>query len=356
MFDFSILTAGVLRGALVVFTTTFLLLAVLLKTPRTILGAVKNDKCFRRHNAKAGEAGRSNGKIYFAGPALVVVLVVFAFFFMPDRLLWLGLFAAAGVTVLVGTMDEQFSLRPGVQLLWQTIIVVIAVSFGWTIRYVSDPFSSGVIRLDQLMVGPYFLPGTALAVVWLLLLMNALNWLDGVDGLATGVGTVALGTLGFISLLPAVHDAQTLLLAVLGGAALLAFFIWNWPPARIYLGTSGSWFVGLYIGLVAMAGGGKIATTLLVLIWPVADLLVVTMQRMIISQRPWQGDTLHHLHYRLQARGLSDRAISVAAITLSAVMGALAVILGTGNKLLVIVLAAIMLIIVSMKLVWPIKN
>jgi UDP-N-acetylmuramyl pentapeptide phosphotransferase/UDP-N-acetylglucosamine-1-phosphate transferase len=166
--------------------------------------------------------------------------------------------------------------------------------------------------------------------------MNTLNWLDGTDGLAGATAAVAFGTLALVSLLPSTQDSRTLAVASIGGATSMAFLIWNWPPARFQLGTSGVWFLGLYLGLAAIVGGGKIATTLLVLAWPAADAASVIVQRLAEGKAPWRGDRTRHLHYRLRAAGFSDRSIVLLATLVSAVCGLGAVLLQTSHKVLLL--------------------
>lgn len=349
MFDFSPLSPSIVFGAGAALTAAWLSFAWLVNAPQGFLRTVRKSGGV----VTSEKAQRSQGlkkQIYFGGSVLIMVSVLVAFFYALTFKLWLGIALCALLTILVGVADEQYSLRPGTQLFWQLVIAVLAVSFGWTIRYVSHPLADGVIQLDQISVGSFVLPGSLLAIVWLLLLMNAMNWLDGVDGLAAGVGVLALVTLGLISLLPEVQDAHTLSLAAIGGGSLLAFFFWNVPPARVYLGTSGSWFLGWYIGLVAMAGGGKIATTLLVLSWPVIDLVIVAVGRVLAGQAPWRGDTTHHLHYRLRATGISDKWIIALAVSISAGLGILAVALQTQHKILVLTIIAITFVVITLRL------
>jgi UDP-GlcNAc:undecaprenyl-phosphate GlcNAc-1-phosphate transferase len=131
------------------------------------------------------------------------------------------------------------------------------------------------------------------------------------------------------------------MLAAIGSGTLAGFIYWNWFPARVYLGTTGSWFLGLYIGMVAMVGGGKIATTLLVLAWPALDALCVIAQRLWQKKRPWQGDRHTHFHYRLAARGLTPPAIAIIAGTSSVVLGTIAIALHTYQKILALCIIAL---------------
>jgi UDP-GlcNAc:undecaprenyl-phosphate GlcNAc-1-phosphate transferase len=243
-------------------------------------------------------------------------------------------------------------LSPRAQLFWQVVITSIVVLWGWRIAYISQPFSSGIIRLDTIALGPLVLPGSILTILWLLLLMNAINWLDGVDGLATAVSIIALMTLALLTLLPSIQDSRTLTIALLGSGAAIGFLIWNFPPARVFLGTSGSWFLGLYIGLVAILTGGKIVTTLLVLAIPVVDLFFVIIQRLLTGQPPWQGDKNNHLHHRLLNVGLSPRTIVIFASVLSLLLAYGALTLQTRQKIIALFVAVIMLSLLSIQLLW----
>lgn len=268
----------------------------------------------------------------YVGALLVAVISILAYVVVQDTGLHIGLLGAALLVVLVGTIDEHVRLNAGWQLVWQTVAATAAVTGGWAIPYMSNPFAEGVIRLDWVSVGPWIIPGSIVAVVWLVFLINAVNWLDGSDGLAGSVAAVAFLTLAAISLLPATQDSRTLSLALIGAGATLAFLVWNFPPAKVLLGTTGSWFVGLFLGLVALVGGGKIATTILVLAIPVVDTGLVIVQRLVARRPVWQADT-SHLHHHLRAVGISARGIAAASALVSAGLGAAAIALQTYQKL-----------------------
>lgn len=256
-----------------------------------------------------------------AGPVIIIVITLASFLvLLDDELLRAGVTLAAVLTLIIGTLDERHNLSPGVQLLGQALIVSTVVLTGWTIPYITNPLGPGIIYLPTVI-------GALLAALWLIILMNTINWLDGSDGLAGSVGVVAFITLIAISLLPTTYDTQTLFLALIGLGATAAFLVWNWPPAKVYLGTTGSWWLGLYLGLVAIAGQGKIATTVLVLALPLLDAIYVIIKRLLAGQPPWRGDTASHFHHRLRARGVSPRAICLIAAAVSAILGAGALLL-----------------------------
>ncbi len=271
----------------------------------------------------------------YEGIILIGVMATAAFAVLWPSPLAYGVGIAAILTALVGRTDEIDTLSPLSQLIWQILIAVVLVACGWTILYVSQPFGDGILHLDLLQWRTLVFPGSILTIIWFVFLMNTINWIDGIDGLATSIATIATVTLIGMSLLPSTQDGQTLTLGIIGLAGFAGFLVWNFPPARVYLGTTGSWFVGLYLGIIAMVGEGKIITTLLVLALPILDALFVILHRLIHKQAPWQGDRVSHLHHRLLAAGHSPRSITIAAIIVSITFAAVALLAPTESKMIV---------------------
>lgn len=332
-FDLSLLTTAHLIRFVIAFGVAYGLIGLLLRLPVPALRSVKGKD------------------VYYSGALVIGLILLFSYVVVEDLRLRVGLIVASLMTLIIGVTDENRPLSPVAQLFWQVVIVLLVLSWGWSIRYISQPISGGVIDLAGGHLGPFVLPGSILTIGWLLLLMNAVNWLDGSDGLAAGVGVIALLTLAGVALLPSVQDAQTLSLALVGAGVLLGFLLWNFPPAKVYLGTTGSWFVGLYIGLVAIIGGGKIVTTLLVLALPVIDLLLVILQRIISGRPPWQKDAVTHLHYRLRSFGWQPRTIALVMFGFTAVCGIAALVLQTSHKIAALVVAALFISLVVARLI-----
>ncbi len=274
------------------------------------------------------------------GALLAAVTSIIAALTIENSALQTGLLLATGIIILIGWLDERFKLSALQQLLWQLIIAAVAVSFGWTIPHITNLYGGGVLLLPT---GTLFSLGNLLAIGWLVFLMNALNWFDGSDGLFGSVAAAALLALAGISLLPATQDALTLSLSLLGLGSMLAFLVWNWPPAKVYLGTIGSWFFGLFIGLVAITGGGKIATTTLVLALPLIDFFLVALHRILSRTPPWQADTTPHWHHRLLNSGLRPAYIAGLAGGVSLLFAIAAVTLQTQLKLWLLAALAIVL-------------
>jgi UDP-GlcNAc:undecaprenyl-phosphate GlcNAc-1-phosphate transferase len=252
-----------------------------------------------------------------------------------------GLLLATLGIVIVGLRDIRRPLGPGPQFAAQVVVAGIAVLLGGVaVRYVTNPLG-GLLRLDQWNVLGYALPGTLLTFIWIITLMNVTNFLDGMDGLAAGVGVIAFLAIGLVSLLPQVNDPPTALLAFIAAAALSAFLFWNLPPAALYLGTVGSWFIGFLLAVLAVQGASKVATVAVVGAVPLLDATAVVAGRLRRGQSPFRGDRTH-LHHRLERRGLSTRAILLLYLIVSSVLGASAVLLQTRAKVAVFVVVSVL--------------
>ncbi|MEX1112587.1 MAG: MraY family glycosyltransferase [Candidatus Andersenbacteria bacterium] len=300
-----------------------------------------------------GSLGREQkaGKIPAIGTVLAVVVAVAAFWVVDDPRLQYGLGLAAIIAIIAGKADEVGKLTVGGQLFWQLLIAAVLVLAGWTIPYITNPFDAGIIDLSWQQVGAVLIPGSILAFIWIVFFVNAINWIDGVDGLAASVLSIAFITLIVVSLLPQTQDSTTLALAVIGLGAIAAFFIWNYPPAKVYLGTTGAWFMGMYAALVAMHGGGKIVTTALVLALPAIDALFVISKRLLSGQRPWQGDRVSHIHHRLLAFGFSPRSIILMATIFSVILAAAGIAAATSTKIILLIVISIGFFLASLHVI-----
>lgn len=276
------------------------------------------------------------------GPA--VILAWWGIVLMADQInpaMALGLLLATLVIMGVGLWDIRRPLMPGPQFAAQVVIAGLAVLLGGTvIRSVTNPLG-GLLRLDQWEVLGYALPGALLTLIWIMTLMNVMNFLDGLDGLAAGVGLLAFLAVGLVSLLPQVHDPPTAFLAFSAAAALLGFLFWNLPPAALYLGTVGSWFIGFLLAILAVQDASKVATVAVVGAVPLLDAVAVILGRLRRGQSPFRGDQTH-LHHRLERRGFSARAILFAYLLVSSLLGAGAVFLQTRLKVVVFLAVSVL--------------
>jgi UDP-N-acetylmuramyl pentapeptide phosphotransferase/UDP-N-acetylglucosamine-1-phosphate transferase len=158
---------------------------------------------------------------------------------------------------------------------------------------------------------------------WIVGMMNTINWLDGLDGVAAGVTLIASGVL-FIHTFRLGQLSLALLPLALAGA-VLGFLLFNFPPAKIFLG-SGAPLLGFILAVLSIIGGTKAGTALLVLAIPILDVAWQILNRARTGHSPFQADR-GHLHHRLYDVGVSNRAIVALYYALSAAFGALALVL-----------------------------
>jgi UDP-GlcNAc:undecaprenyl-phosphate GlcNAc-1-phosphate transferase len=250
----------------------------------------------------------------------------------PDRF-FIGLMLAAWLLFAAGLLDDLYNLRPAAKILAQCAAGVVAYGFGFRVEHLS--FSGA-----SLEVGAFALP---LTLLWIVGITNAFNLIDGLDGLATGIGLVALGSTFAVAWMLD-NAAVALVCAALGGA-LLGFLRYNFRPARIFLGDSGSLFVGFMVAVLSVHGSTKSATAaltaapLLLLALPILDTILSVVRRWLRG-KPVFGADEHHLHHRLLAIGLTHVRAVVLLYVMAAGLAVLGVMLASGPQK-VVALAAV---------------
>ena len=230
----------------------------------------------------------------------------------------IGLLGGGTFIFLVGLYDDWRELSPLPQYIAQLLAAAFAVAFLILIEYINNPFTG-----QQTPDFPYILTVT-ITLFWLGLMMNTVNWLDGLDGLAGGVVAIACVVLfvnGVFRLNPPQHSVALLPLALLG--ATLGFLPFNFHPARVFLGSSGAYFLGFTLGVLSIIGGAKMASILLVMGLPLLDVAWQIVARLSRGANPAQGDR-GHLHFRLLDMGLSQRQIVLGYYLFCAAFGGLA--------------------------------
>ncbi|HWQ41544.1 MAG TPA: MraY family glycosyltransferase [Desulfosporosinus sp.] len=242
-----------------------------------------------------------------------------------------GLFIGSSIIVVVGIWDDIRGMRPLVKLFWQIAAASVLLAFGFSMNAISLPFINHSVNFKDLGLGAI---GFILMLFWVVGLVNTVNVSDGLDGLAGGicfiVAILLFWSANRIGQLPAAH----LTLALAG--ALLGFLCFNFPPARVFMGDSGSMFLGYIIGGISIMGLLKTATILglvfplLVLGMPVTDLTFAIIRRKLRGQSMATADR-GHLHHRLLDAGLSQRSAVLLMYGISACFGVAAVLGAKGQ-------------------------
>lgn len=229
-----------------------------------------------------------------------------------------GLIIGATLITIVGLLDDVYSLSPRIRIVFQVLSALIVIFTGTTIDSISVPFlASGQIEFGMF--------SNMITLFWIVGITNAVNFLDGLDGLAAGIASIASFVLMVIAILfgdPAVAGLAILLTASLTGSCL-GFLPHNFNPAKLFMGDTGSTFLGFSLAVISIQTMLKTYTALtlivavIVLALPIFDTTFAVFRR-AINRRPISEGDRGHLHHRLVDRGLSHKK---AVITMYFVSG-----------------------------------
>lgn len=252
----------------------------------------------------------------------------------------MGLCIGIALVAVVGLIDDVRELNAFPLFVMQVGVALIAIAADVVIHEISSPLDGSPILLpDPIALG--------FTLFWIVGMMNTLNFLDGLDGLVGGV-TVIAGAVLFLHNFKLGQDSLALLALALMGATLgLLFF--NFPPAKIFLG-SGAYVLGFALAVLAIIGGTKAATALLALAIPILDVAWQIVIRVRAGKSPFAADR-GHLHIRLYDSGISTRAVVLIYYALTALFGTLALVLPPGlPKLISLVVIGGMAVVVLARL------
>ncbi len=232
-----------------------------------------------------------------------------------DSLRLAGFFLGGLLLLGLGAYDDRFGVDARIKLVFQIIAASIAFAVGFRFDFITEPFF-----LQTTFELPLWLAFVA-TILWILAVTNAMNLMDGLDGLATGIGTIIATTLTIICW-QAGQPLGVLLGATLVGAQL-GFLPFNFPPGRIFLGDTGAYFIGYAIAVVGLSGYRKTAlltfiVPLMALAVPFLDTLLSVVRRFRDRQRIMGADRMHMHHLLLQIAGGSQREAVLSLYFLTA--------------------------------------
>ncbi len=287
----------------------------------------------------------------FGGIAIIISFLAAVFFsgdLQFDNLKW-GIVISSLLILFFGILDDLKNLSWKKQLLGQVTVVLIMIYAGLSIDYIANPFGGNEFRLDQvryLVFGiEYSVLGSIFILFWIVGFMNIMNWLDGLDGLAGGVGLIGAITLFFLSISGLVNQPPLGIISIVLVGAILGFLFFNFYPAKIFMGTSGSMFLGFMLAVIAIFSGGKIATALLIMGFPILDAVWVIARRIKNKKSPFQGDKLH-LHYQLLELGWSQKKVVLFIYSICLMFGISALAFQTAGKVLALTVLFILMVVI----------
>jgi UDP-GlcNAc:undecaprenyl-phosphate/decaprenyl-phosphate GlcNAc-1-phosphate transferase len=253
---------------------------------------------------------------------------------IPMKFIWATL-AGGAVLAIGGFFDDRYNLPPTILWIFPALaaLIVVMSGLGVGITFISNPFGDPI----PISFGIFGIPASAVFIfIWLNGMMYTTKFLDGLDGLVAGIGTIAGLTLFALSLTDKVNQPITATLAIIFVGALIGYLLYAFNPASIFFGEGGSTFVGFVLGVLSVILGGKIATALLVMGIPILDVAWVILQRLWQRKSPFVGDRLH-IHFKLLDLGFSQRQTVFILYALSAIFGFTAVFLQSKGKLFALI-------------------
>ena len=257
---------------------------------------------------------------------------------MPITRDLLGILLGGTWIVIVGVLDDKYSLPARVKLAGQVIAAVILVAFDVKIEWLNNPFG-GYFYVEYLSI-PF-------TVFWVISFINVVNLIDGLDGLAAGVSGIASITVILVAVHQGYFPVATLTAALAGG--IIGFIHYNFNPATIFMGDTGSMFIGYMLAAISIFGAVKSAATIALIVpaialgLPIMDTAFAILRRYSNGRPIFQPDK-GHLHHRLLAMGLSQRQAVLLMYGISIVLCLAAFVLAEANVYVAAVVIVLILV------------
>lgn len=278
----------------------------------------------------------------------------------------LGIVVGGLILLIVGLVDDKKTVKSWVRIVAQITAALVVVGSGVGISFITNPFFSlggpfstlgEVLRLDTLRIAYDFFGWHSVvvwadifALFWIVWVINMVNFSSGVDGQMPGIVFITLMVI-FVASLRFFPDQDQLVvseLALAGAGATLGFLFFNFYPAKIFPGDSGSYFLGFLVAVVAILSGAKVGTAILVMAVPLSDGVFTILRRIALRKSPFVGDR-SHLHHRLLELGWGHRRIALFYWLVCAILGATALSLNSAGKLFA---GMVVVIVIAGGLLW----
>jgi len=239
-----------------------------------------------------------------------------------------GLLVGGSIIILLGFLDDTRGVSPRLKLAGQVVAALAVIPFGLEVEFLTNPFSDELITLGLLSI--------PVTVLWIVSVTNAVNLIDGLDGLAGGTTFIAALTLAGVVWIEASASGgsqgqwDAIILAMILASAVIGFLRYNFYPAKIFLGDSGSMYLGFSVASLSVMGLAKSATFISVIIpvvilgIPLLDTTFAIVRRYYGHKPIFQADK-EHLHHRLLKLGLSHRQAVLSIYGVNVVLGLSAV-------------------------------
>jgi len=284
-------------------------------------------------------------------PLLGGVAIFLAFFvvlfFAQDKVLagdleashWIGVFVGACFLMIGGFLDDKFDLKPYLQIIFPILACLAVILGGVEVVKINIPFNFSFFYLSAIVSNIFIF-------IWLMGMMYTTKLLDGVDGLVTGVTMIGAIIVFLFTTTTQYYQSDIAIAALILAASCFGFLIFNWHPAKIFLGEGGSLFLGYILGVLAIISGGKVAIALLVMGIPIIDMFWTIVRRAAQGKNPMSFADRKHLHFRLLDLGISARKTVLIFYAFAGVFGLSALFLQSKGKTFAIAILCVIMVII----------
>lgn len=286
---------------------------------------------------------RLGGVAIWLCTVLTFVILVFINWDYPYGNGLSGILVGGSIMFLLGLVDDLYDLSPKFKLVIQIGAALIAFILGVKIDVLYNPFG-GTFHLGLLSL--------PITLIWLVGISNAMNFIDGVDGLAGGVSTICAVTLAVVAIYTN-QPISAVLASILAGS-MMGFLVFNFHPARIFMGDSGALFSGFALAGLSVAGVLKSLTAtmllpILILVVPILDISFSVLRRVLKGSNPMKADA-EHIHHKLLQAGFSHNRTAAVLYIVCAGAGAVAAIMVGAQRLYITILVIVFLLMILLSM------
>lgn len=290
---------------------------------------------------------------FLGGLAVIIPLIIIMSLFLKLSPITIPIIIGLSIITISGILDDKYNIPPTFQMFSQILAALVIVFSQIDITFINNPFN-GYFNLNwatytfNILNTPLSLvfPGDILIIPWIILFINALKWVGGSDGLIETNSLIAFVLLFVLGIRN--ESAVIATISITTAGLILGTLYYNFPPAKIFTGSTGKTAYGFLIATLALVNGAKFATTLIILAIPIIDALI-TLYLRYIKYKPKNPIELlrindkSHLHHHLLELGLNNRQILLVESSLALLVGTVAI-LTTGAMKLVALISVITLI------------
>lgn len=277
------------------------------------------------------------------GLAIYTSFVISALIFLPLNKALISILVGGTIILISGIIDDIKELSPKGKILFQIAAAVVLILGDIKIDAVTNPFGypGSVILLDGFSI--------PLTIFWVVGITNTLNLIDGLDGLAAGVTTIA--SLAFLCVAREFSYLSIMIVSAIIAGSCLGFLPYNFNPAKIFMGDTGALFLGFILAALSIEGVMKSVATIAVIVpiiilgLPIFDTTFAIFRRLLNGKSIAEADK-GHLHHRLMARGYSQRKTVLILYAISATFGLIAILVSEANSKRAVVLAMAFIVVV----------